>query len=270
MDEEMVSIAAPPSTPTYIDTHSHNSSERRSVSPSRVPAHAPGQLHSVRRALLGRLRPPRWLGHDDLVNAQHCHRRLGCKLYGLRLRHEQVLNALVGGGALDDVDANAAVPRLVRRIHCGDNVRRVEPRVLGEGAWHNLQGQTELVDRILIKAGLGLAVLLQYVGQPELGRAGAGHEARIPDHRLDDVHTVIDGALNIIHDVHAGAANNNGRHLGVVRLVVKDGTHCRSNLLDVHMLAVAQVLRRWRLKTHKVACARRATQPTQLKLARYL
>mmetsp|Transcript_28425 Transcript_28425/g.83400 ORF Transcript_28425/g.83400 Transcript_28425/m.83400 type:complete len:466 (+) Transcript_28425:230-1627(+) len=228
------------------------------------PAPAHDALH---RRLVALLRPARRFGHDDLVHPQHRHRRIGRLPQRLLLRPQQVEHT--GRRVhlpVDHVHAGGALARLVRGVQRRDDVGRVEAGILCERARHHFQREAVLVDRVLVEAGLRLGVLLQQIGELKLAPARAGDKARVARHRLDGVDAVVDGALDVVHDVGRRAAHHDGGHLRSGVLLLEDGAVGRADLLEVDARAAADVVRRGRLEAHQVGGARGAADAAQLKL----
>jgi hypothetical protein len=54
----------------------------------------------------------------------------------------------------------------------------------------------------------GGSYLCDGIRQTQLGRTSAGHEAPVARHRLDDIDTIIDSTLDIIHQIRRRSTND--------------------------------------------------------------
>mmetsp|Transcript_24474 Transcript_24474/g.77588 ORF Transcript_24474/g.77588 Transcript_24474/m.77588 type:complete len:218 (-) Transcript_24474:340-993(-) len=173
---------------------------RRDPTPPRPPkCGASGQQHVVDEARLAQLDGD---GRHDRAGAAELLELAPVVGRGQRdvLERHARLRRDHGGGARTE-RRRGALARLVRGVQRRDNVGRVEAGILCERARHHLQREAVLVDRVLVEAGLRLGVLLQQVGELKLAPARAGDKARVARHRLDGVDAVVDGALDVVHDV---------------------------------------------------------------------
>eukprot|EP00051_Salpingoeca_urceolata_P026689 m.478211 g.478211 ORF g.478211 m.478211 type:complete len:376 (+) comp21076_c0_seq1:173-1300(+) len=216
------------------------------------------------------------LGHDDLVDTQHGG---GC-LGGILER------PLLDTHAVDDplfrsvkkqpsvltlvVKPSRLQPLVVRRIHLRNHLLRLGTGVFGERVGTNLERLCKGVHGVLLQAGNGLGIFLQLVCELHVCCPCTRHKPSVPGHGLVRVDTIVNGTLDVVHNVVGGAADNDGRHeAGLVELS-EDGHLRVTNLLDLDLVAGTQLIGSRRRQPRQRRCSNRTAQPPQIILGRQL
>src|SRR2546425_11915197 len=180
---------------------------------------------------------------DHVVDPDDHHGRLCCGSNRLRAyadRLHDVLLPHVGDLAGEDVHAGVLAPPLVLLAELDEGVNRVEPCVLREGAGDDLHRIRERLDRDLLAAADRGRVVPQALGDLRGGRTASRDHLAVLDRARDDAERVLEGSLDLVHDVLRPAANQDRDRKRVLgarherHLVVAD-------LLLVHELRVPQV-----------------------------
>jgi hypothetical protein len=81
------------------------------------------------------------------------------------------------------------------------------------------------------------------VGELNLGGAGAGHAAAVTCKGLVGVDTVVNGALDVVHDVVGGAAHDDGGDLAGIVVLAEDGDGGVAKLVNCDLVNVTNFLR---------------------------
>jgi len=165
------------------------------------------------------------LGHDDLVHLQDGCGRANSVLetpeLGLVQIEELCLRCVDGAGLLGlNVEADCLSGLVVvGQIQLVDDFRAIDAGVLGQSLGENFQRISELAHGVLVQTRQSISIGGQLGGQLDLGGASSGQIAAIPGQALEVVNSVIQGTLNVIHEVVGSSTDHHGGNARVLALV---------------------------------------------------
>lgn len=156
--------------------------------------------------------------------------------------------------------------RGVGSVELAQGLSRVESSVLGERPWNDLEGVGEALDRVLSQSWRLLSVLCYSLGQLQLRRSGSRHQSRVLDDTLDDVDSVVDRALDVVHLVRRRSANDDRRSPRRLRVLAEHRHTVTTNLDRLDDVALSHLLRGRRTETREGSRSDNATEAAQIEL----
>mmetsp|Transcript_5885 Transcript_5885/g.19560 ORF Transcript_5885/g.19560 Transcript_5885/m.19560 type:complete len:214 (-) Transcript_5885:871-1512(-) len=158
----------------------------------------------------------------------------------------------------------------MRGVQVVHNIRGVEPGVFCQSSRHNLQRPRELFNSVLVKPGLLPAKRGEAVRQFNLRGAPRGKRPAVLGKRLERVHAVIHGALDVVHHVLRASAKHHGGYPGGGVVLLHDHALGPADLLDVDGRDVPKLVRRRSSELDNANRVCRPAKPPELELGRHL
>lgn len=199
------------------------------------------------RSSLGSLsvRATSGLAHNDLINLKESKADVEGQLESPGFALETVVNASFVG-VLDltvgDINTELGASGVNLSVQFSDDGLSLESRIFGKNSWDDLEGDTELLDSVLVEAGLELGELLDFVGNVHFSGTGAGEDAGISDKRLDSINTVIDSALDIVELSESRATKDDSGHFVLLKVATEDSAPGAGDFHEAYFISVSHLL----------------------------
>jgi hypothetical protein len=156
--------------------------------------------------------------------------------------------------------------RRVGSVELAQDLSRVKSCVLGERPWDDLEGVREALDRVLSQSRRLLSVLCHSLGQLQLRRSRSSHQSRVLDDTFDDVDSIVDRALDVVHLVRRRSSNNDRRSPRRLSVLAEDGHTVTTNLDRLDDVALSHLLRGGRTETGEGSRSDNATEAAEVEL----
>jgi len=129
-------------------------------------------------------------------------------------------------------------------VHLGEDDLGLESGVFGQGSGDNLEGSAELLDSVLVEAGLGLGELLNLRSNVELGGTSSSDHAAVSDEGLDSGNSVVDGSLGVVETGDGGATEDDSGHFVLVFVSAEDSAPSAGDFLESNIVGVTHLFGR--------------------------
>ena len=184
---------------------------------------------------------------DDLVDSEDGDGCIGGEfdgpLFGFEMI-EDVERQTILDSAVDYVDAVEGLP--AETPHLGQGVFDFHAVVFGEYPGNLLEGLTVADVAVLLEAFELVALLLQLLGDVDLGGAGSGQELVVLDEVAEGGDAVVEGSLDVVHVAVGGASQDDGGQFAILAVPPEDGDLVTAYFLDEHFVGLSDLLHRGR------------------------
>lgn len=127
-------------------------------------------------------------------------------------------------------------------VHVREDGFSLVASVFSEDARDNFEGSAELLNSVLVEAGLLFREFLDVVSDVEFGSASTGNEARISNKRFNRVDTIVDCALDIVELSVGCATENNSSHFVFVTVASENSAPSGGDFLEVDLISVSHLI----------------------------
>lgn len=132
--------------------------------------------------------------------------------------------------------------RLMSGIQPTQHLGRIQSSVLGQRPRDHLQRIGEPFDGMLRQSRGLLSKLGNALGELQLGSSRSGNQTRILDDALDDVDSVVDGALDVVHLIGGGSPDDDSGGPGSLLSLTEDGNAVSTNLDSLNDVALSHLV----------------------------